>query len=106
MGKVTLRASGVNHFTVGEEAVLFTRDFGGGWQSTFSSPQAALRLRRDDAATTGSQHSSSAAKSVPAKVNFAGQDEDLESFKAQVREIVKRQLEADKAKNSTTEKQP
>lgn len=102
LGKVTCRAGGVAHFAPGEEVLIFARDFGGGFQSAFSGPQGALRIEREDATAPSAKTSGAAAKPALAKVKFAAEPEELESFKARLRDLVRAQRAA--AADSTEKK--
>jgi hypothetical protein len=91
VGGVTMRASGVAHFTTGEDVLLFARDFGSGAQSVFNTPMGALRIIRDNADVTSGPQIRQTVAQPAARVHVAGKDEDLEQFKVQIREIVNRQ---------------
>jgi hypothetical protein len=83
VGDVTCTAPGIPHFEAGEEAVLFTKDYGAGWQSVHNAWQGRLRVERPAPAPGGL---GPARPSLPdAPTLFRGASADLDAFKASVR---------------------
>lgn len=46
VGEERMVAIGIPQFAIGEELVLFTKDYGAGWQSVHNHSQGALAVRR------------------------------------------------------------
>lgn len=103
IGKITCRATGVAHFTAGDEVLLFTRDFGAGWQSAFREPQGAMRLY--DASAPGPESVTGKIAQPDFKLNFSGKEERLETFKSRIRNLVAQQAAAAGAVESREKQQ-
>ncbi len=88
VGDLTLEASGIPHFSVGDEAILFTKDYGAGWQSVANGPQGAQRVVTQttlDSSGKTTQH-----QNLPSVRSFFReiQSTDADAFKASIRSIL------------------
>jgi hypothetical protein len=83
VGDLTMVASGAAHFRVGERVLLFTTDYGTGFQQVSNLAQGAVRI---EGAATGA---AAVAPRVRAEAPFpGGAPEDLAAFKQRVRDLV------------------
>ena len=90
VGDVTMTVVGAAHFAVGEELILFTRDYGGlGHQQVENLSQGALWIATEPV-PPGARSAGPPRKSLPQAAGFprGGAPADLEAFKARVRELV------------------
>lgn len=88
VGDVTLMAPLVPHFMPGAEVLVFTKDYGAGWQSVTNGPQGCLRI--EQVATTdalGRQVQRERARELP-DLYLDYEESDLGAFKEDVRTIL------------------
>jgi hypothetical protein len=75
--------AGIPQFSVKDEVVLFTRDYGAGWQSVQNGPQGALLVQTRK--TVNKEGRESLQKALPGTAALYGGDESLDAFKARIR---------------------
>lgn len=91
VGDLGLSAPGIPHFGVGEQLLLFTKDYGAQWQSVSNGPQGCYRLKTK--VSTRPDGTAETKMQAPGARNFfpeVGSD-DLDSFKTKIRETLQRQ---------------
>jgi len=87
VGEIGQVAVGIPHFAVGEELIVFTRDFGAGWQTVLNGPQGHLTIQ-----TSVSRLATGEEKLVKSIARLRAlydgvESEDLDAFKARVRAL-------------------
>ncbi len=94
VGDLTLEAPLVPHFTPGEEILVFTKDYGAGWQSVTNGPQGCLRV--EHVTTTdarGRRIPRERARDLP-RMYLGYGDDDLTAFKQDVRALLEVQAQS------------
>jgi len=85
VGELTMVASGAAHFQLGERVLLFTKDYGAGFQQVSNLTQGALRVESTGAVAGGAV---AAPRVRPCAPFPGGVPDDLAALKQRVRDLV------------------
>lgn len=88
VGDLTLQVPLIPHFAPGDELLLFTKDYGGGWQSVTNGPQGCLRVEHVSATDAQGRTIQRAHSRAVPQWYREYTDDDLSSFKRDVRAIL------------------